>query len=252
MPYTPPPATSVTYSFPTGGGNWRCPADVTSIEATGWGAGGSGGGGASTGGGGGGGGAIPSTLSIAVVPGTLYAGTPGAVAAGVLRNVAGNPGTDTTFGSGVLNPVPTWSGASGGAAGGATAAGGQSFKATGGTNSATGTALGTQGVAAGGYQAAPAVAGMRNVTGGFDGGAAGTTSTVSGGGGGGAGPAAVGTAGGNGSSTTGATSSAASAGSGAGSGGGGGGSTAGGASGNGGSGALTIVYVTAYPNVVTS
>lgn len=243
-------ATLVRYAI-TANGNWRCPSDVTTILATGFGGGGSGGGGGTSNGGAGGGGTIQSTISITVTPGSLYAIVIGAGGTAVAASTNGNFGADTTFNAGHgVGLTGTWSGASGG---GTSLGGGQPFKATGGTSTQTNAGLaGYVSVAAGGWGLNGPSAGTRNFTGGFIGGAIGTTSTQPGGGGGGAGPEGVGGGGGNGSSGTGSAGSGATANTGAGGGGGGGGSTAGGTSGAGGSGKLYLEYWTTQTTVVTS
>ena len=250
-------ATLVRYVI-TANGNWRCPSDVTSILATGFGGGGSGGGGATTASSGaGGGGAFQSTIPIAVTPGTLYTIVIGAGGTAVAASTNGNVGVDTTFNAGgAVGLTGVWSGASGG--GGAGLGGGQPFKTATGTDTFTSAGLaGFYSIGSGGWGINGPSAGNRNAVGGFIGGAVGANSTGNGGGGGGAGPEGAGGgggAGGTGASSTGGTGTSASANTGAGGGGGGagGGSGAGGTSGAGGSGKLYLEYWTTQTTVVTS
>jgi hypothetical protein len=246
-------ATLVRYAI-TANGNWRCPSDVTTILATGFGGGGGGAGSLSAGNvsaGGGGGGAIQSTISITVTPGTLYAIVIGAGGAAVAVGNQGNPGTDTKFNGGGAGPLSgQWSGASGGNFG----PGGQCFLANGGTNLFTAiTSVGFGSMASGGAGTVGApLAGQRNSVGGFVGGAAGAIVTNTGGGGGGAGPEGAGGAGGTGSTTNGGTGTGAANNTGAGGGGGGSGTNASGGGGKGGSGKLYLEYWTVQTTVVTS
>ena len=237
---------------------WRCPPDVRSIVAIGFGGGGSGGGGATSGNsGGGGGGSVERAQGITVAPGIVYAALPGSGGVAAAAGANGNPGSDTTFtgpaGASSVAIDGTWSGASGGQAGNVgSAIGGRCFKATGGGNAY---GLGTlaslpQDIAEGGSSVATPsqTAGSRNVVGGFDGGAAGANDAgAGGGGGGGAGPEGVGGPGGNAvAASAGTTGASPLPNTGAGSGGGGGSATAGAPSAAAASGKLTLVYASRF------
>lgn len=139
-------------------GSWQVPLGVTSLTATGWGAGRAGSGGTSLAAGAGGAGADFVTNTFAVTPGETLTITVAPQVAGAAANGTGNPGTNSTVSRG---GTTLWSARGGGSAGGTNVGtattGGAASGATGGAGANGGGAGGAAatGTGAGGAGSPP-------------------------------------------------------------------------------------------------